>query len=57
VASTQLLDKVTKLKHQIDDGELDGKSNLYSEMQSTIMSTGKHFLEDEKTSFISTDVD
>jgi hypothetical protein len=57
VASTQLLDKVTKLKHQIDDGELDGKSNLYSEMQSTIMSNGKHFLEDEKTSFISTDVD
>ena len=41
VASTQLLDKVTKLKHQIDDGELDGKSTLYSEMQSTMMSTGK----------------
>ena len=34
VASTQLLDKVSKLKHQIDDGELDGKSILNSELQS-----------------------
>jgi anti-sigma28 factor (negative regulator of flagellin synthesis) len=41
VASSQLLDKVTQLKHQIDDGELDGKSALYSEIQSTMMSTGK----------------
>ena len=41
VASSQLLDKVSKLKHQIDDGELDGQSLLNSEIQSTQMSTGK----------------
>jgi hypothetical protein len=52
-----MLEKVSQLKHQIDDGEIDGQSLMTLEIQSTQMSTNKKHQEPnfDKTSVSSGD--